>query len=157
MVEAHIQCRVAAPDDAVGIFGVLAEVAQEIPLRIDTGERREAIFRIIEGCIGAGESRIATDGGGGTVGFVLVEPDEIERFQRNNHALHLRYTGVAKAQRRRGIFRALVRQLMKRSVPLTATVKAGNKCQMAVLLQHVGFQKWSGDPQTEEHFKWQPI
>ena len=96
------------------------------------------------------------DGGGVTVGFVLVEPDEMERFQRNNHALHLRYAGVAQAHRQRGIFRALVKQLMKRSVPLIATVRAGNKRQMQVLLQHVGFQRWSGDPQIEEHFGWQP-
>jgi hypothetical protein len=45
---------------------------------------------------------------------------------------------------------------MKRSVPLTATVKAANQCQMATLLQRVGFQRWSSDPQIEEHFKWQP-
>jgi hypothetical protein len=38
MVEAHIHCRVAAADDAAGIFRVLAEVAPEIPLLMDTGE-----------------------------------------------------------------------------------------------------------------------
>lgn len=40
MVEAHIRCRVAAPGDAAAIFGVLAEVAAEIPLLMDTSDRR---------------------------------------------------------------------------------------------------------------------
>jgi hypothetical protein len=86
---------------------VLAEAAPEIPLLIDTRERREAVSGIVDQCIATSESWVATDGGGVVAGFILVEPDEMERFQRNNHALHLRYAGVAKAHRRRCIFRAL--------------------------------------------------
>jgi ribosomal protein S18 acetylase RimI-like enzyme len=156
MVEAHIHCRVAAPDDAAGVFRVLTEVAPEIPLLIDTRERRKGISGIIDKCIAAGESWVATNGGGVVAGFILVEPDEMERFQHDNQALHLRYAGVSNTCRRQGIFRALILPVMKRSVPLTATVKAANQCQMAALLQRVGFQRWSGDPQIEEHFRWQP-
>ena len=156
MVEAHIRCRVAAPGDAAAIFGVLAEVAPEIPLLMDTSERRKGISGIIDKCIATGESCVATDGGGVVAGFILVEPDKMERFHHDNRALHLRYAGVSNAYRRRGIFRALIQQVIKRGVPLTATVKAANQCQMAALLQRVGFQRWSGDPQIEEHFRWQP-
>ncbi len=81
----------------------------------------------------------------------------MERFQHDNQALHLRYAGVSNSSRRQGIFRALIQQAMKRGVPLTATVKAGNQCRMAALLRRIGFLRWSGDPQTEEHFKWQPM
>lgn len=156
MVEALDRCRVAAADDAAGIFRVLAEVAPEIPLLMDTGERREGISRIIDKCISTGESWVTTDGGGVVTGFILVEPDEMERFQHDNQALHLRYAGVSNTCRRQGIFRALIQQVMKRGVPLTAIVKAANRCQMAALLQRVGFQQWSGDTQIEEHFRWQP-
>jgi len=156
MVEVHIHCHVAAPGDAAGIFGVLAEVAREIPLLIDTRERREAISGIVDKCIATSESWVATDGGGVVAGFILVEPDEMERFQNDNQALHLRYAGVSNSYRRQGIFRALIQQVMKRSVPLTATVKGANQCQMAALLQRADFQRWSGDPQIEEHFRWQP-
>jgi ribosomal protein S18 acetylase RimI-like enzyme len=156
MVEAHIHCRVAAPGDAAGVFRVLAEVAPEIPLLIDTREHQEAVSKIVDKCIAEGESWLATGGRGVVAGFILAEPDEMERFQHDNQALHLRYAGVSKACRRQGIFRALIQQVMKRSVPLTATVKAANQCQMATLLQQVGFQRWSGDPQIEEHFRWQP-
>lgn len=157
MVEAHIHSRVAAPADAAAIFNVLAEVAPEIPLLIiDSRERREVVYKIVDKCIAAGEPWVTMDGGGVVAGFILVEPDEMERFQHDNHALHLRYAGVAKAYRQRGIFRSLIKQVMKRSVPLTATVNAANQCQMAALMQRVGFQRWSGDPQIEEQFKWRP-
>ncbi|MGH6680200.1 MAG: hypothetical protein ACREDL_15025 [Bradyrhizobium sp.] len=157
MVEVQVHCRVAAPGDAVGIFSVLAEAAPEIPLLIDTAERREAIANIIDNCIATGESQVATVSGGAVAGVILVEPDEMERFQHDNHALHLRYAGVVKAYRQRGIFRSLVKQVTRRSVPLTATAKAANQCQMATPLHRSGFQRWSGDPQIEEHFRWQPV
>jgi hypothetical protein len=134
------------------------EVAPEIPLLIDTSERREGVSRIIGKCVETGESWVATDGGRGAVaGFILAEPDEMERFHHDNQALHLRYAGVSNACRRQGIFRALIQQVMKRGVPLTATIKAANQCQMATLLRRFGFQRWSGDPQIEEHFRWQPV
>jgi ribosomal protein S18 acetylase RimI-like enzyme len=156
MVEVQVHCRMAAPGDAAGIFSVLAEAAPEIPLLIDTAERREAIAYIIKYCITAGESLVATVSGGAVAGFILAEPDEMERFHYDNQALHLRYAGVSNTCRRQGIFRALIQQVMKRGVPLTAIVKAANRCQMAALLQRVGFQRWSGDTQIEEHFRWQP-
>lgn len=155
MIEAHIHCRVAAPDDAAGVFRVLTEVAPEIPLLIDTKERQDAVSKIVEKCIAEGDSCVATNGGGVVVGFILVEPDKMERFQHDNQALHLRYAGVSNICRRQGIFRTLIQQVMKRSVPLTATVKTANQCQMAALLQRFGFQRCAGDPQIEEHFRWQ--
>lgn len=156
MVEAQVHCHLAAPDDAAGICGVLTEVAPEIPLLIDTRERQEAVSRIVDKCVATGESWVAAYGGSVVAGFILVEPDQMERFHHDNQALHLLYAGVSNTCRRQGIFPALIQQIMKRGVPLTATVKAGNQCQMAALLRRFGFQRWSGDPQTEERFKWQP-
>lgn len=158
MVEAHIHCRVAAPDDAAGIFRVLTEVAPEIPLLIDTRERQEAVSRIVDKCISTDESWVTTNGGGVVAGFILVEPDEMERFQRNNAALHLAYAGVAKTQRKHGIFRALLQCVMNSGVPLTATVKFANQSAMAERLSRIGFRQTSVDSSREEYtFIWQPI
>ena len=63
MVEANIHCRVAAPVDAAGILGVLAEVAPEIPLLIDTPERQGAVSKIVDKCVATGEFWIATGDG----------------------------------------------------------------------------------------------
>ncbi len=158
MVEAPIRCRVAARGDAAGIFTVLAEVAPEIPLLMDTSERRESVSRIIDKCISTGESWVTTDGGGVVAGFILVEPDEMERFQRNNAALHLAYAGVVKTQRKHGIFRALLQCVMNRGVPLTATVKFANQSAMAERLSRIGFRQTSVDSSREEYtFICQPI
>ena len=155
MVEAHIHCRKAAPSDTLGIFGLLEEVAPEIPLLIDTGERREAVSRIINNCIETGESWVATDSRGVVAAFILVEPDEMERFHHDNQALHLRYAGVSESCRRQGIFRALVQRVMEQSVPLTATVKASNQCQMAARLTLIGFQT-RRTTSDEQRVIWKP-
>lgn len=158
MVEAHVHCRVAARGDAAGIFAVLAEVAPEIPLLMDTSERREGVSRIIDKCITTGESWVAKNGRGVVEGFILVEPDEMERFQRNNAALHLAYAGVAKTQRKHGIFRAMLQHVMNQNVPLTAMVKFANQSGMAERLKRIGFRQTSVDSSREEYtFFWQPI
>jgi hypothetical protein len=151
-----MQIRSTTQDDATSIFVVLAEVAPEIPLPLDTNERREAVSNIVKECSNSGESWVATDDNGCVAGFLLVEPDKMERFHRDNQALHLRYAGVTKTQRERGVFRALIQQVMCRKVPLTATVKAANQSGMAARLMQIGFQKWGADSHLgQETFRWQ--
>lgn len=94
---------------------------------------------------------MAKDGRGVVAGFILVEPDEMERFQRNNGALHLAYAGVAKSQRGRGIFRALLQCVTNRDVPLTATVKFANQSGMVERLKRIGFCQTSVDPSREQY------
>lgn len=157
MVEVIDNCRVAVADDAAGIFRVLAEVAPEIPVLIDTCERRNGVSRIIDNCVATGESWVAIDSNNRISGFLLVEPDQIERFQRGNQALHLSYAGVTKSQRKQGVFVALVRLVMSRNVPLTATVKAANQSGMAAILKRSGFQEWGANSRLEEaYLRWQP-
>jgi hypothetical protein len=74
----------------------------------------------VKECADSGESWVAIDDSGCITGFLLVEPDKMERFHRDNQALHLRYAAVVKSQRKQGIFRALIQQVMNRKVPMTA-------------------------------------
>jgi hypothetical protein len=149
--------RVARSDDAPGILAVLAEVAPEIPLLLDTTERRQAVSNMVTEFTSMGESWVAVGANDRITGFLLVESDEVERRQRNNQALHLHYAGVTKIQRNRGIFRALVQQAMNRNVPLSATVKAANQSEMTARLTRIGFQKWRSDSHhSEDNFRWQP-
>lgn len=155
MVRAHM--RIATPNDAPGIFAVLDEVAPEIPVILDTKERREGVSNKVKKCVASGESWVAIDDDGRVVAFLLVEPDKMERFHRDNQALHLPYAGVTKSRRKQGIFRALLQQVRNRKVPLTATVKAANRSGMAARLMQIGFQKWGDDSHLgEDNFKWQP-
>lgn len=149
--------RFATPDDARDIFSVLAEVALEIPVRLDTCGRRKAIFSKVKERASLGESLVAIDGDGRVIGFLLVEPDETERSFCNNMALHLLYGGVTASWRKQRIFSALIRQVTSRMVPLTATVKAANRSEMATRLTRLGFQNAGpGSFPAETNFRWQP-
>jgi ribosomal protein S18 acetylase RimI-like enzyme len=132
--------RIATRSDAPGIFAVLKAVADEIPVFLDTKERLSALRMLSNHCLSANESVVALGSSDDIVGFILVAPDELERFQLENDALHLHYAGVKKEQRRRGIFRALVAKVVERGAPLTATVKNANQSQMASRLEALGFR-----------------
>ena len=62
-------------------MGDLKEVAPEMGLTAPiTPQRHEATEDIIAKCCRSGESWVAVDAVGTVVGFVLAEPDQVERF-----------------------------------------------------------------------------
>jgi hypothetical protein len=150
-----VEYRVANRDDATGILAVLQEVAPEIPVLLDTPERLEIIRSIIAECCDSGESWVAVDAEGTVVGFVLAKPDRFERFQHNNKALSLRYIGVNRISRQRGIFAALIGKLKAKGEPLTASVLHTNQSAMADRLVKIGFTKVGPDTK-ETQLRWSP-
>jgi hypothetical protein len=93
-----MQYRGVLSSDADGIFALLEEVAPEIPVRLNTPEARATMFRRVVQCCRSEGSCVGVDSAGRIVGFLLAEPDEMERFHHDNRALHLPYGGVAKAR-----------------------------------------------------------
>ncbi len=156
MIGPEIRIRPATQSDASEIILLLIEVAPEIPLRLDTEERKVAGSKIVGECVGSGESWVAVDAKCRVVGFVLLQADKMKRFLNDNQALHIRYAGVAKRQRKRGVFCALIQHAMSRNVPLTATVKAANQSGMAARLARLGFQECTTSSRDEKKFQWQP-
>jgi hypothetical protein len=149
-----LEYRLAVSSDVEWIFGVLEEVAPEIPLQLTAKAREIIISRAVQ-CCNFKESCVAVDHASRIVGFLLAEPDKMERFYHDNQALHLPYGGVTKSLRKRGAFQKLIEMVMSRQVPLTATVKRANQCGMAVRLMKIGFTKISSNAQ-EDQFRWQP-
>jgi hypothetical protein len=139
--ESTVEYRRANDGDVHGIFAILQEVAQEIPLSLDTLERQEMMQAIIAECCACGESWVAVDADGTIVGLALAKPDILERFHHENEALSLRYVAVSGSRRRRGIFRGLMEKLKAKKVPLTATVLLGNQSGMVDRLSKIGFTK----------------
>jgi hypothetical protein len=84
-----VHYRLATAPDAPGIFAVLEEVAPKIPVRLDGQQRKELLFARIQGCCCPGESWVAVGCDEQIVGFLLAEPDKLERFYNDNLALHL--------------------------------------------------------------------
>jgi hypothetical protein len=149
--------RAATKADTQSICSVLAKVAREIPLQLDTEGRQKAVYNIVGDCIATGESWVSTDSSAAVTGFILVEPDRMERFQNNNQALHLRYAAVTSNQRRHGIFRRLLERTKDRNVPLTAIVKFANQSGIAKRLVRLGFENTGVNSQRQEsEFTWYP-
>jgi len=150
-----IRIRAANEQDAAAIFRLLEEVAGEIPVLLDLPERRSKVEEMVRVCCDAGESWVAASDDLRVTGFLLVEPDQIERFHHNNGALHLAYAGVPVNCRGRGVFKALVGKAMTRNVPLTATVKHNNQAAMRQRLLNYGFAVVTTTAE-QDNLRWTP-
>ena len=147
--------RPAGLDEAADILAVLIELAPEIPVQVEPLEREEALYALIRNCARSGESWVALDEAGRIIGVLLAEPTQARRHYAEHEILELRYGGVVKAHRRRGIFTGLVECVLARMVPILATVSPANRSGAAALLERLGFRN-VGSPGGEQRFRWQP-
>ena len=147
--------RQARVEDAADIHALLLALAPEIPLLVDTLEREEALYALIRACGRSGESWVALDEGERLVGFVLVDPELLERHYAEHEILELRYAGVAPAHRGHGIFAALVAKVLARLVPVIATVPPQNRSNTASRLEKFGFRS-TASPGGERVLRWEP-
>ena len=150
-----ITYRQARVEDAADIHALLLALAPEIPLLVDTLEREEALYALIRACGRSGESWIALDERERIIGFVLVDPELLERHYAEHEILELRYAGVAPEHRGHGIFGILVAKVLARMVPVTAIVPPQNRSNMAVRLESFGFRQ-TGSPGGQRVLRWEP-
>lgn len=68
-------CRVADKNDEPGIWNVLAEVAADIPARVEEPEDQKNLKSFISKWVAGGSSWVAVDSKGAAIGFVLSTPD----------------------------------------------------------------------------------
>jgi GNAT superfamily N-acetyltransferase len=153
---AEITYRQASVEDAAEIHTLLLRLAPEIPLHVDTLEREEALYALIRACGRSGESWVALGDGERIIGFVLVDPELLERHYAEHEILDLRYAGVMPEHRGRGIFTALVAKVLARMVPVTATVHPQNKCGAALRLECFGFRDTGAPGGGERRLRWEP-
>jgi ribosomal protein S18 acetylase RimI-like enzyme len=146
-----VDYRVASRDDETEILAVLEEVASEIPASFDASDRLDPTTGIIRECCQSGKSWVAVDANDKVVGFVLARKDIHEQ-----QAISLRYIGVSKNSRGRGIFYALMEKLKANGVRLTASVLHGNQSGMVDHLVKIGFTKVGADDK-ETKFRWAPV
>ena len=152
---AEIAYRPARLDEAADILAVLIELAPEIPVQIEPLEREEALYALIRNCARSGESWVALDDANGIVGFLLAQPDQTRRHYAEHEILELRYGGVVKTHRRRGLFTGLVKRVLARMVPVLATVSPANQSGAVRLLVKLGFEN-IGSPGGEQRLRWDP-
>ena len=150
-------CRIAKSSNADEVFTVLTEVAEEIPLELETEKAQHTLLDLVREWCGNGVSMIASRGGQ-VIGFLLVKPDEYRRFQDSEQRqwLHICYIGVKKEWRSKGMFQALMAEIMDRGLPLSTEVKHANKSHMArKLVGCFGF-RMEGPSRRGDYFIWEP-
>ena len=152
---AQIVYRPARLDEAADILAVLIELAPEIPVQVEPLEREETLYALIRNCARSGESWVALDDANGIVGFLLAQPDQTRRHYAEHEILELRYGGVVKTHRRRGLFTGLVKRVLARMVPVLATVSPANQSGAVRLLVKLGFEN-IGSPGGEQRLRWNP-
>jgi GNAT superfamily N-acetyltransferase len=150
-----ISYRQARVEDAADIHALLLRLAPEIPLLVHTLEREEALYALIRACGRSGESWVALDERERIIGFVLVDPELLERHYAEYEILDLRYAGVAPEHRGHGVFGTLLAKVLARLVPVTTTVPPQNRSDMAARLEKFGFRQ-TGSPGGERTFRWEP-
>src|SRR6185503_14587374 len=130
-------------------------LAPEIPLLVDTLGREEALYALVRNCGRSGESWVALDEEGRIAGFVLVDPEVLERHYAEYEILELRYAGVALDHRGQGIFTALIGKVLERLVPVTVAVPPLNRFNMLDRLEKLGFRH-TGSTGGETQLRWDP-
>ena len=151
----EIAYRQARIEDAPDIHALLLRLAPEIPLLADTLEREEALYALIRNCGRSGESWVALDEEERIIGFVLIDPEVLERHYAEHEIFDLRYAGIAPEHRGRGIFSAMIAKVQARLVPITAIVPPRNRFDAAARLEKLGFRE-TGSAGGERVLRWEP-
>ncbi len=144
-----VDYRVATFDDETDVLAVLEEVAPEIPVLLDTQDKKDGIITVIVQCRRSGKSWVAVSDDGKVVGFALAQ----QYFHEGPIALP--YIGVSTHARRRGIFATFMEKLKANGVPLTASVLHSNRSAMADRLAKIGFTIVGSD-EKETKLQWDP-
>jgi predicted N-acetyltransferase YhbS len=132
--------RLAAIGDAADIHMLMLTLAADIPLAVETLEQEEALYAALRKILAFGQSWVGLDGET-IIGFVLVDSAEVGRHWGENELLNLRYAAVAPAFRDDDVLDALVRKVLERAVPITASVRDTNRGGLADCLMNLGFSE----------------
>ena len=152
---AEVSYRPAELNDAADIHELLLNLAPEIPLLADTLESEEALYVVVRNFARCGETWVALDASGAIVGFLLAAPMEARRHYAEGEVLELRYAGVVREHRGRGIFSEMLNRVSGRLLPVVTAVGAANKSGIDRRLEAAGFRR-TGSAGGERQFRWDP-
>ena len=136
---AELTRRVASLSDVQGIWGLLRQVAADIPFKLEDELEQETLLSELVACCTSGLSPVLVDNEKGIVGALLARRDQFEWGFRNSEAIHVAYVAVAPAVREDKVLPALLGELKEKKVPLLASVKSGEQSGFASALGELGF------------------
>jgi ribosomal protein S18 acetylase RimI-like enzyme len=154
---AEISQRTASLSDLKDIWGLMKEVAIDIPFDLESEAAQEHILTEVMACCTSGLSPVAVGEGSEIIGALLVRRDDFEWGFRNSDAVHIAYAAIAPACRDQGVMRALVTKIQERKVPVFASVKSGNHSGLADELEKLGFShQCKAASGWGDLYQWQP-
>lgn len=131
--------RMASLEDVQGIWGLLRQIAADVPFQLDDEREQESLLSELVACCTSGLSPVAVDHDKGIVGVLLARRDDLEWGLRNNPAIHISYAALAPTVREGDVFAQLVSELQDQKVDVFASVKSGEQQGLAQALDALGF------------------
>jgi hypothetical protein len=154
---ADLTQRAASLGDLRDIWGLLQQVASDIPADLGSEATQENILTELMACCTSGLSPIAVDKDKAIIGALLARRDDFEWGFKNSEAVHISYAAIAPSHRDQGVFAALVAEIQGRKTPVFASVKSGNQCGLADELKKLGFEhECTAASGWGDLYKWQP-
>lgn len=150
--------RAASLGDLKDIWGLVKNVAGDIPFDPGNEAAQESILSELMACCTSGLSPVAMGEDKAIVGALLVRRDDFEWGFRNGNAVHVSYAAVAPSHRDKGVLGALVAEIQGRKVPVFVSVKSGNQSGLADELKKLGFaHECAATSGWGDLYKWQPL
>lgn len=149
--------RAASLEDLRDIWGLLRQVAPDIPMDLGSEAAQENILTEIMACCTSGLSPVAVGKDKAIIGALLARRDDFEWGFKNSDAIHVSYAAIAPSHRDQGVFATLVSEIQGRNVPVFASVKSGDQFGLADELKKLGFEhECTAASGWGELYKWQP-
>lgn len=154
---AEVTQRAASLGDLKDLWGLMRQVAADIPFDLKSEAEQESLLSELMACCTSGLSPIVVGENKTIVGALLVRRDDFEWGFRNGDAVHVSCAAIAPGHRDQGVLQALVTEVQGRKVPVLASVKSGNQLGLAEELKKLGFaHECSATNGWGDLYKWQP-
>jgi hypothetical protein len=154
---ADLKQRAASLGDLRDIWGLLQQVAPDIPADLGSEAAQENILTELMACCTSGLSPIALNKNETIIGALLARRDDFEWGFKNSDAVHISYAAIAPSHRDQGVFAALVADIQGRKVAVFASVKNCDRFGLADELKKLGFEhECTAANGWGDLYKWQP-
>ncbi len=147
--------RSASLSDLKDVWGLVRQVAADIPFDLDSEAGQESMLSEIMACCTSGLSPVAVGEDKAIVGALLARRDDFEWGFRNANVIHVSYAAIAPGGS--GVLESLVSKMKDSKVPIFVSVKSGNKIGLSDELTKLGFEhECKAESGWGDLYKWQP-
>lgn len=154
---AELTQRVASLSDVQGIWGLIRQVAGDIPFQVESEAEQESVLSELVACCTSGLSPILVDDEKGIVGALLARRDDFEWGFLNNEAIHVAYAAVAPSHRDQDVLSKLFSEVQGQKMQVLASVKSGEKLGLTDVLGTLGFaHEAKAESGWGDLYKWKP-